>query len=370
MPHSAISDVPFPRTPTVTVTSTLNLVTDRTDAPSGSQSRPAGPPSAWESAAHVLLLGPDSVARRQLRSALDGSALTVTDAVATLDAALAAATGVPLDVALVVDPPEVGLSSMIRRLRETHLVRHVVVLSAAARITGDALVAALAAGADGWLSIDLAPDVLIRSIQGALRGEPGISRRHVGELVAFLREPVAPVLSLDGERLAGLTPREHEIFLALAGRGSVKSIAQRLSLSEVTVRWYTSRLLRKLDVSSRFELAGLLAEVQDVPTVPGDTTVTRPTRPTATRRHPAQQASPQRVQRADSPRPVIPDWRALPGSERRVVEMVVKGMTNRQIAEALFLSKHTIDTHVKSAFAKLGVRSRVELTLLVHRPSE
>jgi DNA-binding NarL/FixJ family response regulator len=64
------------------------------------------------------------------------------------------------------------------------------------------------------------------------------------------------------------------------------------------------------------------------------------------------------------------DWRQLPRSEQRVIQLVVQGLTNRQIAEALFLSKHTVDSHLKSAFTKLGVRSRVELTVLVHQSSD
>lgn len=52
---------------------------------------------------------------------------------------------------------------------------------------------------------------------------------------------------------------------------------------------------------------------------------------------------------------------SLTPSERRIVDLVVKGMTSRAIAEALFLTKNTVDWHCRNACQKLGVQSRREL---------
>lgn len=49
-------------------------------------------------------------------------------------------------------------------------------------------------------------------------------------------------------------------------------------------------------------------------------------------------------------------------AEERVVRLVTDGLTNREVALKLFLSPHTVDTHLRHAFAKVGVNSRVELT--------
>jgi DNA-binding CsgD family transcriptional regulator len=54
-------------------------------------------------------------------------------------------------------------------------------------------------------------------------------------------------------------------------------------------------------------------------------------------------------------------WESLTRSERVVVDLVARGMTNREAASELFLSPDTINTHLRHAFAKLGIRSRVEL---------
>ena len=54
-------------------------------------------------------------------------------------------------------------------------------------------------------------------------------------------------------------------------------------------------------------------------------------------------------------------WESLTGSELAVVRLVVGGMTNRETAEHLFLSPHTVNSHVRRSFVKLGVNSRLEL---------
>jgi DNA-binding CsgD family transcriptional regulator len=60
---------------------------------------------------------------------------------------------------------------------------------------------------------------------------------------------------------------------------------------------------------------------------------------------------------------------ALTASERRTAEMAASGMTNREIAQALFVTIKTVEGHLRAAFMKLGIRSRAELpALLGHGP--
>ncbi|HEX5590327.1 MAG TPA: AAA family ATPase [Candidatus Limnocylindrales bacterium] len=51
----------------------------------------------------------------------------------------------------------------------------------------------------------------------------------------------------------------------------------------------------------------------------------------------------------------------LTESERRVVELAASGQTNRQVADALFLSPKTVEAHLARAYGKLGIASRAEL---------
>jgi DNA-binding CsgD family transcriptional regulator len=49
-------------------------------------------------------------------------------------------------------------------------------------------------------------------------------------------------------------------------------------------------------------------------------------------------------------------------SELAVARLVAEGFTNREVAERLFVSHHTVSAHLRHVFAKLDVNSRVELT--------
>jgi DNA-binding CsgD family transcriptional regulator len=58
-------------------------------------------------------------------------------------------------------------------------------------------------------------------------------------------------------------------------------------------------------------------------------------------------------------------WDSLTESELRVLELVADGATNREVARLLDVSAHTVNTHLRSVFAKLDVHSRAELSRLV-----
>jgi DNA-binding NarL/FixJ family response regulator len=62
--------------------------------------------------------------------------------------------------------------------------------------------------------------------------------------------------------------------------------------------------------------------------------------------------------------------RALSYRERQILALVVRGYTNRQIAQELFVAECTVKTHLSSAFAKLETRSRAEAAALLMDPDE
>ncbi len=57
-------------------------------------------------------------------------------------------------------------------------------------------------------------------------------------------------------------------------------------------------------------------------------------------------------------------WDAMTDSELAVARLVARGLTNREVAERLFVSQHTVSGHLRHVFAKLDINSRVELTRL------
>jgi DNA-binding NarL/FixJ family response regulator len=58
-------------------------------------------------------------------------------------------------------------------------------------------------------------------------------------------------------------------------------------------------------------------------------------------------------------------WDSLTDSELKVVNLIAQGVTNRDVATQLHLSPNTVKTHIRTAFAKLGINSRAQLAQLM-----
>lgn len=117
--------------------------------------------------------------------------------------------------------------------------------------SADDLLAALRAGARGYLPKDMSPDRLPAALRGVLRGEAALPRTFVGRMLRELRmlpdrEP-APLRVGDVE----LTPRESEILRLLRSGLSTLEIGERLSLSPITVRRHISACVTKLGADDR-----------------------------------------------------------------------------------------------------------------------
>jgi DNA-binding CsgD family transcriptional regulator len=65
--------------------------------------------------------------------------------------------------------------------------------------------------------------------------------------------------------------------------------------------------------------------------------------------------------RVQPPQAPTTGWAALTRAELEVSRLVTQGKTNREIADHLFVSPHTVDSHLRNIFAKVGVKSRVQL---------
>ena len=113
--------------------------------------------------------------------------------------------------------------------------------------------AAVRAGASGFLLKDVSPADLVHAVEVVARGDvvvaPALTRRLLDRYAAEPDPTTAP------ERLSGLSEREVEV-LRLVARGLANGqIGEQLFLSEATVKTYVSRLLGKLDVRDRVQLA-------------------------------------------------------------------------------------------------------------------
>lgn len=114
------------------------------------------------------------------------------------------------------------------------------------------VIAMIRAGARGYVTKSIAPAELVESIQRVENGDAVFSPRLAGFVLdAFadsVPEPQDPELDQ-------LTPREREVLRQIARGYSYKQVAHRLSISIKTVETHVSAVLRKLQLSSRYELA-------------------------------------------------------------------------------------------------------------------
>jgi two-component system nitrate/nitrite response regulator NarL len=113
------------------------------------------------------------------------------------------------------------------------------------------LMAALQAGADGYLLKDMEPEDLMQQLAEAARGKITISERLTQLLVASLRDKSRPVSLAE----AGLTEQENRILEQLIDGKSNKLIARDLGIAEGTVKVHVKHVLKKLNLRSRVEAA-------------------------------------------------------------------------------------------------------------------
>ncbi|WP_454299477.1 response regulator [Salana multivorans] len=122
------------------------------------------------------------------------------------------------------------------------------------------VVPALRAGASGYLLKDSAPDELIDTIRAVHQGEYVLARQIVGALVDTVRQDSAPEPPSPAEALPALTAREADVVQLIAEGLSNRQIAQRMAVSEATVKTHLGSVLHKWDVRDRTQV--LIAAVR------------------------------------------------------------------------------------------------------------
>jgi DNA-binding NarL/FixJ family response regulator len=109
---------------------------------------------------------------------------------------------------------------------------------------------ALRAGACGYLLKRCAPEELISAIHEIRQGGAPMSREIARKVIASFQNPVTTNAEVEE-----LSPREREILELLAQGFANKEIAQRMGVSDGTVRWHLRHVYDKLHVRSRTEAA-------------------------------------------------------------------------------------------------------------------
>jgi two-component system nitrate/nitrite response regulator NarL len=138
---------------------------------------------------------------------------------------------------------------VLKAIKDAGLDARVVMLTVSDH--AEDLVAALQAGADGYLLKDMEPEDLTAHLAQAARGEMAITPRLTQLLATSLRDMGRPKRPDE----AGLTEQECKILGLIADGKSNKLIAKELAIAEGTVKVHVKHLLKKLNLRSRVEAA-------------------------------------------------------------------------------------------------------------------
>jgi len=183
------------------------------------------------------------------------------DEAGSLSEALAVAGERPPDVAIVAADLTGGGIEAARRLIDLHSRVRVIVLSS--EPGGDELLAAVLAGAVGYLVKDMSLERLPHTIRGVLAGEVALPRQHADRLLAELRRRDAARERIAARTDASLTDREWEVLQLLGDGASTAEIARHLRISQVTARRHISTLRAKLGVEDRASAARFMHRSRD-----------------------------------------------------------------------------------------------------------
>ncbi|MCP2097162.1 MULTISPECIES: response regulator transcription factor [Actinosynnema] len=147
------------------------------------------------------------------------------------------------------------------RLRRTEHPPEVIVLTTFD--TDEHLLRALRVGAAGFLLKDTPPPRIVEAVRAVAAGEPMLSPSVVRQLIARVVDADAgPRRERARRALEGLSGRERDVALAVARGWSNARIGDELHLSVPTVKAHVSRVLTKLGVENRVQIALLARDAE------------------------------------------------------------------------------------------------------------
>src|SRR6476660_1507608 len=195
----------------------------------------------------VLVADPVTIFRTGVRNLLRrASDFEVVEASSYEEAELRLEGGCP-EIALVdLDLPPKGGVEAVRSLSE-RCSTYLIVWSFDP--SPQSVLAAVRAGADGFLNKKISPEGLIRSLRGVMHGEAPLSRDLTKLMVDAIHG--SELRDRSRERLSALSAREREILEHVALGARNRQIAATLTISEFTVKRHVQNILSKLEVGSR-----------------------------------------------------------------------------------------------------------------------
>jgi two-component system, NarL family, nitrate/nitrite response regulator NarL len=202
----------------------------------------------------VFLVDPQLAFRAGLRNVLKRAGFDVIGEATTAEAAIAEIARLKPDLCVMAADPSGGVLG-VRRIADRAPDTRMIVL--AAKADADNVLAAVHAGAHGYLPRSTAARGLVRAAESVLKGEFAIPRAAISTLIHEIRGGGRRRLTVGGAGVS-LTEREAQVLELLADGLETQVIARELGLSPITVRRHLSTIAAKLGQRGREQLLSLV----------------------------------------------------------------------------------------------------------------
>lgn len=203
----------------------------------------------------VMLVDDHALVRSAVRQAITAPDVELVGEAATAEEALALAPVLRPDVLLLdIDLPGMTGVQLVQELAPRLPQTKIVMLTVSSSERD--LIDAMARGAAGYLTKDLSPEALLRTLRGTQRGELAMSRRFAARALRHFADAARRGRAAAGaDDLMNLSPRENDVLAMLADGLTDREIATALTISPRTVETHVSNILHKLSVRNRAEAA-------------------------------------------------------------------------------------------------------------------